>query len=237
MTIKSISREIFSLALSTHLSSLRGGSDPRKAVVVERSESRSVLPFDGFGPHADPEHITGSRGVETERTGVLNQDGTGRNCVRPSSNGENLNRAVKLMLLAAVLTHNYVVTKHERVAQACSRSRCSVQSPRISDQANAQSRDKTRRSRTNAACQRATETKSDRGRRGESTLCSRSRAAVTLRLPNEALLIQIRVNDYLIIPILQRAPAPSVLCPVNLQCANPESATCHETLARPDRSG
>lgn len=62
----------------------------------------------------------------------------------------------------------------------------------------------------------AAETESDRRRWwGESTLC--------LWLPNEALLIQIRVNDYLIIPILQRAPAPSVLCPVNLQRGNPES--------------
>lgn len=138
---------------------------------------------------------------------------------------------------STVLTHTYVVTKHERVARACSCSRCTVQSPRISDQADAQSTDETRSSRTNTACQGATETKSDRGRWGESTLWLRSRAAVCLRLPNEALLIQIRVNDYLIIPILQRAPAPSVLCPVNLQCTNPESGACHETLARPDRSG
>lgn len=44
-------------------------------------------------------------------------------------------------------------------------------------------------------------------------------------MPNEALLIQIRVNDYLIIPILQRAPSPSAVYPVNLRRGNPESAS------------
>lgn len=48
-------------------------------------------------------------------------------------------------------------------------------------------------------------------------------AALCLWLPNEALLIQIRVNDYLIIPILKRALSPSMLSPVNLQQGNSES--------------
>lgn len=72
-----------------------------------------------------------------------------------------------------------------------------------------------------------------RGRRGEAMLWFSS----LLRLSNEALLIQIRVNDYLIIPILQRAPAPSVLCSVDVQRTNPESVPRHETVARCTRSG
>lgn len=72
-----------------------------------------------------------------------------------------------------------------------------------------------------------------RGRRGEATLWFFS----VLRLSNEALLIQIRVNDYLIIPILQRAPSPSVLCSVDVQRTNPESVPRHETVACCTRSG
>lgn len=72
-----------------------------------------------------------------------------------------------------------------------------------------------------------------RGRRGEATLWFFS----VLRLSNEALLIQIRVNDYLIIPILQRAPSPSILCSVDVQRTNPESVPRHETVARCTPSG
>lgn len=72
-----------------------------------------------------------------------------------------------------------------------------------------------------------------RGRRGEATLWFSS----VLRLSNEALLIQIRVNDYLIIPILQRAPSPSVLCSVDVQRTNPASVPRHETGARCTGSG
>lgn len=41
-------------------------------------------------------------------------------------------------------------------------------------------------------------------------------SAVCLWLSNEALLIQISVNDYLIIPVLQRAPSP--VCAVHSEC-------------------
>lgn len=66
------------------------------------------------------------------------------------------------------------------------------------------------------------------GRWGESTLWFFS-ALQCLWLANEALLIQIRVNDYLIIPILQRAPSLSVLCLVNLQRS---SVSCHFSMPR-----
>lgn len=121
----------------------------------------------------------------------------------------------------------HVVTKHEHVAQGCSHS----QLPSILGRTSARVRTRhgvlQRRQCAPEGCRSQIRLEEMMGWIHTVVLFS---TAVCLWLPNEALLIQIRVNDYLIIPILQRALAPSVLCSVNLQHGNPESVAQCEPL-------
>lgn len=94
--------------------------------------------------------------------------------------------------------------------------RLTLQFPCTAAQANVLSMNGSARFPRNMACQRATEPNSDRGKKGWIDTVVLLCAAVCLQLSNEALLIQIRVNDYLIIPILQRAPSHSLLCSVKV---------------------
>lgn len=203
-----------------------------------RAATSCLLGF--WTSHADPEHTTriGRLGTKCySHSRAFNHGGICRNRTWLSSATKSTARSK----LNPMISHPrlpwkkmcslkyYVVTKHEHVAQACSCSRCIVLFPCISDQANAQSTNETCSSLTNTVCQQATD-QIWPGETGWIHTVVLFCAAVCLWLPNEALLIQIRVNDYLIIPILQRAPSASVLCPVNLQRSNPVSVSCHETL-------
>lgn len=127
-----------------------GVQTPGRALKLKGAKAATSCLLGFWHSHADPEHTTciGRLGTKCySHSKAFNHGGICRNSMWLSSATKSTARSK----LNPMISHPqlpwkkmcslkyYVVTKHEHVAQACSCSRCTVQFPCISDQANAPS--------------------------------------------------------------------------------------------------